>query len=152
MYPYLSFPPLTRTAYEIAWKAHTDQFRRDGVTPYITHIHKVMARVDDTNLVDMAVAILHDTHENDCANCLSVEALDTGLAAFGMEGVEVVDGVVTLSKKRGETYEAFIERIKEHRYGRWIDVKIADILANLSDEPSRKQLIKYSKALLVLLS
>ena len=49
-----------------------------------------------------------------------------------------------------ETYEQFIERVRAHRGGRWAPVKVADILANLSDSPTPAQIRKYAKALLVL--
>ncbi|MCA9233619.1 MAG: hypothetical protein KDA57_23465, partial [Planctomycetales bacterium] len=77
---------------------------------------------------------------------------DTGLTAEDLisRGVpeEVVAVVVTLTKRREERFEQYIERVS--RCERATTVKIADILANLSDNPGRKQIVKFAKALLLL--
>lgn len=138
---------LTR-AYHLAQRAHEGQYRRNGHTPYMDHIDAVMWR-SPKDPVDQAVAALHDSLEPDAAHRLTESDLDTALP--GMQGVEVVDGVITLTRKSRESYETFIERVKSHRQGRWVPVKVADILSNLSDDPEiPRQVLKYARALLVL--
>ncbi len=134
------------TVSQLSAYAHEGQYRRDGVTPYILHIYAVLERLnEDGDDIDRAVARLHDALEADATNRLTVEDLRDNSVPE-----EVIDGVLTLTRCADETYEEFILRIKNHRDGRWVKVKIADILANLSDDPTWSQIRKYAKALLVL--
>lgn len=130
-------------AVKLAKKAHANQFRRDGVTPYVYHVYSVALRAPKTP-IDIAVALLHDSMEDDAANKLSYEEIDKLL------GTAVADGVRVLTKGDKESYLDFINRIKITDNGRWVRLKIADILANLSDDPSPKQIKKYAAALLFL--
>jgi (p)ppGpp synthase/HD superfamily hydrolase len=92
----------------------------------------------------VAVACLHDAVED--SRC-TIDEISKELDG----NPEIIDGVLTLTKKDHECYEDFISRIKSHRDGRWVRIKIADILANLSDSPTDRQIRKYAMALLVLL-
>ena len=62
---------------------------------------------------------------------------------------EVIHTVLTLTHFKDEEYSDYINRVKENSTAH--NIKIADIRANLSDNPTRKQAIKYAKALLLLL-
>lgn len=135
---------LVQRAYQLAAQAHLGQKRRGGAD-YLDHIDAVMTRAPK-DPVDQAVAALHDVLED---RRMTIAQLDRTLS--GMTGMLVVDGVITLSRKRSETYERFILRVKNHRSGRWVSVKVADILANLSDSPTPAQIRKYAAALLVLI-
>lgn len=139
---FTSLPPMARAAYELASKWHHGQTRRDKVTPYICHIHEVMRRVDWSNEEDLAVAAAHDLAED--ANITVADLRLAGLSS------EVIDGVLTLTKGDDEAYDRFILRIKTYRSGRWVRVKVCDILANLSDAPTLNQIRKYAAALLIL--
>ena len=46
----------------IARQAHEGQFRRDGVTPYITHVESVVSRC--SNKYEKSLAWLHDVIED----------------------------------------------------------------------------------------
>jgi hypothetical protein len=53
-------------AEQIARKAHVNQFRRDGVTPYITHPEAVVKKLGTESDDVLAVAWLHDVLEDTC--------------------------------------------------------------------------------------
>ena len=134
-------------AYEIAKKAHEGQTRRDGITLYINHVYKVQDNVRARNyhkviFLDETVAALHDTVED-------TEITLQYLRDMGFSDI-VVDAVDALTHRDGETYEESILRAKANPIAR--KVKIADNLANLSDSPTDKQILKYSKSLQVLLA
>jgi len=133
-------------AIQVANKAHYRQTRRDGKTPYMKHVIRVAdnvrARNGKRNFIDDAVAYLHDTVED---TKLTFEAL----RKMGFSN-EVVDAVDALTHRDGETYEESILRAKANPISR--RVKIADNLANLSDTPTDKQILKYAKSLQVLLA
>jgi (p)ppGpp synthase/HD superfamily hydrolase len=127
-----------------AKKAHEGQTRNDGVTPYFNHIEQVVEntrRLGGDELC-LAAAYLHDVIE------------DTATAYYDLRQIpvpeEVIHAVHSLTKNKGEQYENAIIRAKNNPIARI--VKIADNLANLSDEPSRNQVKKYSKSVLELLS
>lgn len=127
-------------AYSLAVRAHEGQTRRGGA-PYITHINDVMSRVAMAcgDHIEEAVAAVHDAVE-DGGITLS-DILYAGLPW------EVFDGVRTLTRLGDEPYEAFIERIRTYRDGRWARVKAADLYSNLADDPTPKQVARYHAAL-----
>lgn len=123
-----------------ATAAHAGQFRRDGVTPYITHPAKVVELLGDETETALAAAWLHDVLED------TVVTVDDLLAAGFPLGV--VEYVAILSHAEDETYDDYIKEVKGERVPRL--VKIADMLANLTDTPTPKQVAKYTKAILYL--
>ena len=126
-------------AAELARRAHAGQFRRDGATPYIRHPESVASRVAGDPIAE-AVAWLHDVLED---TTMTVETLrDHQMPA------EVIAGVITLTKNGEIGYEEYLLRIKADPVAR--KVKVADMLANLSDHPTERQIVKYAKGLLVL--
>lgn len=142
--------PLVAKAHALAVIAHAGQTRRgwDKEVPYIRHVEKVMLRTPKDPILQ-AVAALHD----------SVEDARIRFSDLDTEGLpqEVIRGVSALTRMRNvgtggwaESYAAFIERIRTTDDGRWVPVKIADILSNLADIPTPKQIRKYSRALLTL--
>lgn len=127
-------------AANIAALAHHGQFRHDGVTPYIIHPGRVASRLKSESAEIIATAWLHDVLE------------DTGLTRDELveRGVkpEVAHAVVCLTKMPGEPYENYLRVVKANPIAR--KVKIADMLDNLSDSPSERQIRKYAKGLLAL--
>ena len=125
----------------IAHSAHQGQFRRDNVTPYIQHPAAVAKRVAGDPVVE-AVAWLHDVLE------------DTAMTADDLRNRGMPDEVITrvamLTKKEGANYEDYLAMIRADPVA--CKVKIADMLSNLSDSPSERQILKYAKGLIVLLS
>lgn len=128
-------------AEHIARKAHATQFRRDGVTPYITHpeavVKKLTAEVDYVR----AAGWLHDVLED-------TDVTQAALLHFGVPK-PVVDAVVLLTKTGDCSYEAYLEGVRKNEIAK--RVKIADMLHNLSDSPTRNQILKYARGLIMLL-
>jgi len=130
---------VTRAA-ELARTAHAGQFRRDGVTPYIRHPEAVAARVAGDPVAE-ATAWLHDV----------LEDTDTTVENLRERQIpeEVIACVLALTNKGDIGYERYLDRIRASPVAK--KVKIADMLANLSDHPSDRQIVKYAKGLLVLM-
>ena len=126
--------------FKIASDAHKEQFRRDGVTPYIKHPMAVADRVSHLGHEYVCVAYLHDVLED---TSVSVQDLyDAGVPA------NIVVAVIVLTKHEGISYDDYLKNIKNNELAR--HVKIADMLSNLADSPSNKQIRKYAKGLLFL--
>lgn len=136
----IAHPILADRAREVAYRAHAGQYRNDGVTPYTVHLENVASR-SPKDEVSQAVAWLHDAVEMNVLHLADLIEFPT----------EVQSGVIALTRRQNETYTAYIERIKTTDNGRWVPVKVADLLSNLADTPSRGQIVRYAKALLVLL-
>lgn len=127
-------------AERIARAAHDGAYRRDGVTPYIEHVEDAQRRVDRDSFLLRAALWLHDVLED--TEFTSVMLLDSGIP-------QVVVDVVEVLTHRDESYTEYILRIAQHDVAR--QAKIADILSNLSDSPTPKQVSKYARALTILL-
>jgi len=64
----------------------------------------------------------------------------------------VIKAVQLLTLDKSVTYHENIQKIKDSGNLLAIRVKIADNLANLADDPTDKQILKYAKSLQILLS
>ena len=130
----------------LAVTAHRGQTDKGGA-PYILHPLRVMLACD-TNEQRIA-AVLHDTVE-DCGI-----ALDTVRDSFG---AAIADAVDALTRREGETYEAFIERCAANPIAR--TVKLADLADNMDwrrlgrepNEKDRERLLKYERAQTLLIA
>jgi (p)ppGpp synthase/HD superfamily hydrolase len=132
---------LVQEATKIAANAHADHFRKDGITPYIIHPWEVVKRVED-DPITKAVAWLHDTIEDN--DSITAETLlEKGMPE------DVVDAVELLTKEDGADYLEFVRGTMANPIAH--KVKIADVLANMADDPSDEQIRKYAQALLVLI-
>ena len=143
---------LIEKAKEFAKQVHHNHFRRDGVTPYFSHLEAVVK-----NCVEMigangwnfeqkqieniiAAAYLHDSVEDGKTDLETIKSL------FGFY---VATTVEQLTHKKQEDYFRYVIRAAQYKEARLI--KIADVLANLADSPTQKQLIKYTEALKILI-
>ena len=133
---------LVTKAYIIARAAHYGQFRFDGKTPYITHPERVSTRLEANGFGSeyQAVAMLHDVLED--TEFTAKDLLDRGIPEH------IVYAVITLTKEEGIDYGAYLDKVRINELARV--VKIADMIDNLSDQPSKKQIIKYATGLLIL--
>ena len=108
---------LIKQAEGIARYAHANQVDKSG-RPYIGHIERVAARVDAADA--KCVALLHDVLE------------DTTVLPEGemrrIFGDAITDGVLSVTRQEGESYESFVCRAGENPLGR--QVKIADLIDN----------------------
>jgi (p)ppGpp synthase/HD superfamily hydrolase len=127
-------------AESIARTAHAGQFRRDGVTPYIEHCQAVVNRLRGESDEVIAAAWLHDCIEN------TNETWDS-LERKGVSTI-VCAAVWDLTRRMGVNNLQYIAKIKSNPLAR--KVKIADMLSNLADQPTNKQIIKYAHGLIAL--
>lgn len=128
------------TAYNFAKKAHEGQFRRDRVTPYFNHSMTVADKVSKYGYEYVCVAYLHDVLED--TNVTSNDLIANGFTQNIVEAVEL------LTKKETQTYDEYLHGIRSNKLAR--RVKIADMLSNLGDDPTDKQIVRYAKGLLYL--
>lgn len=140
---------LVLRASAFAKERHAGQFRRDGVTPYFEHCEKVASLVDTP--FRKVVAYLHDLVEDNRATYEEV----LQLVEDPFFGNKVVDCLQLLTHVRGVvTYEEYINNFhyvnRDEVYYVALSVKVADIVANLSDSPTLSQIKKYNKALHIL--
>ena len=95
--------PTIEDAIALATEAHRGQTRPDG-TPFILHPLRVMLSLRDD--LDRVAAALHDVVEDSAITLAD-------LRARGYEPA-VVEAVDHLTRREGESYEAFVERIAPH--------------------------------------
>lgn len=112
-----------------------------GGKPYILHPLRLMARLNDP--IGQCVALLHDV----------IEDSDTTADDLREDGFpeSVVTAVEVLTRRRGESYEAFIDRVRVHPLAR--KVKLLDIEDNLNllrlsivTENDLRRVAKYHRA------
>ena len=104
-------------ALSIAKKAHAGQVDKAGID-YIQHPLYVASQVKTEQ--EKAVALLHDVLEDS-----DITAAD--LLAYGLSN-EVVTAVQTLTKKKGQSYQDYLEKVKSNDLARV--VKLADLKHN----------------------
>lgn len=124
-----------KLALKIATQAHKGQFRKDGVTPYISHPIRVAQQFKDD--YRKTIAVLHDV----------LEDTDQDLSMFPKK----VTDVLKILTKKGD-YFSYIKKISENEIA--TQIKIADILDNLADDCFQipdSQIKKYYKALKILI-
>ncbi|MBL0843120.1 HD domain-containing protein [Pseudomonas mediterranea] len=123
-------------AIAISARAHEGQTDKGG-SPYILHPLKVMLRLAHHD--ERIVAVLHDV----------VEDTRVTLADLRNEGFSeaVLAAIDSLTKREGETYQAFIERAGRDPLAR--RVKLADLAENSDlsrlDRPSQNDLERVEK-------
>ena len=140
----MNFDELREKAMQIAIKVHRGQLDKGG-NDYINHPIRVSENcsLDEEKIV----ALLHDT----------IEDGDITADYLLMQGFprEIVDAILSVSRKRGEDYFEFIQRCKANPIGR--RVKICDLEDNMDitrlkelTEKDIERLKKYHKAYKIL--
>jgi (p)ppGpp synthase/HD superfamily hydrolase len=135
-------------AKEIAIEAHKGQTRWNGDDYFEAHVQKVADFVKE-NFSDevyeteaelmIAAAFLHDTLEDNPEYTPSV------LRSRGVSQ-EVIDLVLILTKRKGESYFDFIMRINHSGDELAKMIKIADISCNMADtDEKEKKSARYAK-------
>ena len=130
---------------KVAREYHSGQFRRDGVTPYITHVEDVVQRVSNCNDITIALAWGHDLLEDTTMTRASL--IGMGAPKQFVEYLEMLTFPPGLTV---DEYHLHVSRLAPYSVTR--DVKLADNLSNISDAPSAKQILKYSGSIDILLS
>ena len=129
-------PKLWQKAASMAGRSHEGQYRKDGVTPYVTHPFRVALIVrqlfgcDDDEV--LAAALLHDTLEDTTTD---YDELAAEL------GPRVAGWVALLSKdKRAPESERETVYFRGLRTAPWQVrlIKMADSLDNHTDAPNRE--------------
>jgi guanosine-3',5'-bis(diphosphate) 3'-pyrophosphohydrolase len=118
-------------AASFAARAHREQFRKDGVTPYVSHVFRVCLVVrhvfgfDDTRM--LMAALLHDTIEDTTTD------FDDITERFGPE---IATWVAFLSKDKrlpdDDRERAYLERLRTAPWQVQV-CKLADMYDNLTD-------------------
>lgn len=136
--------PTLEDAIALAREAHKDQFDKAGA-PYISHPLRVMESLHGEEA--RIVGILHDVVED---TKVDVKAL----ARLGY-APHIIEAVLAVTKKDGESYEDFVARAALNPIAR--QVKIADLKDNMDmtrianpTEKDWERLKKYERALAVL--
>lgn len=130
---------IVKSAERIARRAHKGQFRRNGMTPYIKHPQRIVKEISgDDNA--KAVAWLHDVLED--TPVTAEELADGGIPS------DIILAVQTLTKVKGQPYNEYLKRVKANPLAR--KVKMYDMLDNLADAPTERQIQKYLQGLLFL--
>jgi len=111
--------------------------RKDWITPYINHLEDVVSML--TTEEDKAIWYLHDIVE---------DGLIFGETICDIFWYDVYNKVMTLTRWDDQTYMDYIKGIKQS----WLaHIKIADIVSNISDNPTDSQKERYKKAMKILL-
>jgi len=138
-------------ATRIAREAHQGQFRRDGITPYFDHPWRVQKRLESESESVRCAALLHDVLED--TNTTQEDLILAGISlpvVFAVQALTKNEGKVFDESCGPQSYEAYLSFVKQNPIAR--KVKIADMLDNLSDSPTEKQILKYAKGLTLLLT
>lgn len=117
----------------IMFESHNGQTRHDGITPYVVH-PLALADNFETPFIQ-CVCFLHDVVE-DC-DVTTSDLLDRGVDGYIVELVE------QLTHKTGQSYDDYIDQVCENSVA--VKIKLADMLINLADSPTRNQKKKYQK-------
>lgn len=129
-------------AIRFAADKHCRQIDKGG-NAYILHSLRIMLRLCTNDDELMAIAVLHDVVE-DCGVSLD-ELREIGMTE------RVVSGIETLTRRNGETYNQFIERLANHLDA--LLVKREDLRDNLDltrlkvvTEKDVSRMLKYTNA------
>jgi (p)ppGpp synthase/HD superfamily hydrolase len=105
-------------AIQCAVKAHAGQKDKAG-TPYILHPLRIMMKMENQD--GMIAAVLHDVVEDS-----SMTLADLRAEGFSEEVIAAVDH---LTRREGEAYEIFINRLRHNPLA--VKVKLADLEDNM---------------------
>ncbi len=141
---------LWQRAAAFAARAHLHQVRKDGETPYVSHVYRVAMTLrhvfDCDDEIVIAAALLHDTIEDTDAD------YDEILEEFGREVADLV-AVMTKDMRLVES-EREPQYDDQLRKGPWQGrmIKLADVYDNLTDAlegqlPLDKRIAKAERAL-----
>lgn len=132
---------LIQTAHEICTEAHKGQVDKVG-NPYHLHPERVAARCSTD--AETIVALLHDTIED-------TDVTPEYLLSRGFPQ-EIVDGILSVTGREGESYEDFVARAKQNPIGRMVkihdlednmDIRRLDIIDDVMVGRLRKYLTAY---------
>lgn len=138
--------------YNVAVKAHHGQTRRSG-GEYISHpvaVTEIVKQYYPGNITLQKAALLHDTFEDAIAYG-NVENEDELLQMIvdasdsEAEAREIIRTVLLLTHEKGSDYTGYVTNLVSQPTA--LQVKLSDMLHNLSSSPSDRQKKKYRMAL-----
>lgn len=127
----ISSTDLPFEAAAFAARAHRHQLRKDGHTPYVSHVFRVCLTVrhvfgfDDPRM--LAAALLHDTIEDTATDC------DDIIEQFGPEVAEWVSALTKDMRLAHDEREAAYAKALSEAPWQVKVLKLADIYDNLGD-------------------
>ena len=116
------------TALSVMLETHKNQIDKAGM-PYVLHPLRVMNEVEQLDY--KVVALLHDVVED---AKIDNEQMLSELRAWHGFLFDIVDDVNVLSRRDGELYIDYINRIIDSKSKRALSVKLADLNDNLNTE------------------
>jgi (p)ppGpp synthase/HD superfamily hydrolase len=130
-------------ATDIAMRAHAGQTRKSSGLPYVSHPVSVarMAKEFGYGTTAQIAALLHDVIEDaapDVRESFEAEIRDRFPAAYRL--------VVLLTYADETEYSSYVTRMPPEA----LQVKLTDMLHNLMDSPTQRQVTKYAHALTLL--
>lgn len=132
----------TRKATAFAIKAHEAQYRKGSNLPYIVHpveVYSIVKKFKDSKNIDeiCSAALLHDILEDTQTTYKELEH------EFGTMVASIVEEVTNRKIDMGSlTKERYIINKIEKMSSYALVVKLADILANITDQPTDKQVAR----------
>ena len=105
---------------EIITQLFNDKVDKGG-NPYVIHLLKVYSGV--SSFKEKVVALLHDVIED-------TDVTKNDLLEIGFNS-DIIESVVTLTKKRGEDYRDYIDRIINSNDEVAMNVKLSDLKCNM---------------------
>jgi (p)ppGpp synthase/HD superfamily hydrolase len=117
--------PTLEDAIALALKAHRGQVDKAD-QPYLLHPLRVMLALESDD--ERMVGVLHDVVEDSGKVDPSRQITLADLRALGYPE-SVLTALELVTRRDGETYDAFIERLRPHQLAR--RVKLADLADNL---------------------
>jgi guanosine-3',5'-bis(diphosphate) 3'-pyrophosphohydrolase len=133
---------LIKNAEKFATMAHKGQTRRDKITPYIEHPRKVVKILKDWGVIDpviIASAWLHDVVEDTKYGYIAIARVCGGRVA---DNVHDLTKITTVDKVKDEL--RYVEQLKFANDDVKL-IKLADVIANLTDLGSLKSMSKQKK-------
>lgn len=133
-------------AEDIALMAHSGQKRKVSGKPYFTHPFRVYQRAKSMGMSKdvQIVSMLHDTYEDTPNKQYVQNAIISGF------GKVIMQFVLLLSHDKSVKYNDYVLRLAKLSKVA-LTVKLLDMLENLNDNPSEKQIEKYLGAVRFLL-
>lgn len=163
----LTWNAFVSDVYNIASINHQNQTRKDKVTLYINHPLDVAFRIYNFAQVNQwyyqdisfrtALALAHDTLEyirlfenetHEMATDRLMSNYSDVCKKHNMYYDKFIAVLLLLTKDDTIKYDDYLLKIKANEDARI--VKTFDMISNLSDNPSPKQIVKYSKGLSIL--
>ena len=134
----MNYQPMTKKAIAFAMAAHEGQVRKGSGLPYIVHpmeVFSIVKKYKESRVIDdlMAAAALHDTVEDCGVTLVEIENEFSPLTASLV--AELTNDPVQVRVLGKEAYM----NAKLTSLSSWaLVIKLADILANSTDQPNRK--------------